>query len=485
MRNQGLFLILVTILSLTIGNLGSYGQVLVAGIWKGTYTCTQGATGLTLTIQTEGEKAKAIFSFYPLKSNPGVPSGSYELTGRISNRRVILRPSRWINQPTGYSMLGVTLTWNERNDRLEGVICGNAVELKREGVVAQQSKVETSNVAKDGKKFFLAGSIGAQSMKWEPSASEDDFLEFNTEGLNSFSIYADIGFNDRHLFSLSYDGLFKYSPSQKEMLKTNKTSEKGLEKYTFGISLAPIILSIIDDQNFFKRFARNLLSVKFTQSRTLFFGQITGTRNYYYTPFNSNITFSTPVDSIPLYEVGKSHNFKTLFIENEASFPLFSVRYIKGRDISHQFILGFYSTSYERPATYFHYDVNGTPMCLEHRFFSKGITMGIQTIERSYPGLNIDWKFFSGIMNSDVLVWKTNVNDYFKENYNYDISSTGFTIHMWYNHYFSNSRSSLTVGFSASAFMWTWTDLDPKSDKSGTFEMEGRVNYYFRYLFRL
>ena len=59
----------------------------IVGEWKGTYTCNQGLTGLTLTIKDSKDKdVEAIFSFYAVKSNPDVPSGSSRMTGKYEKK---------------------------------------------------------------------------------------------------------------------------------------------------------------------------------------------------------------------------------------------------------------------------------------------------------------------------------------------------------------------------------------------------------------
>jgi hypothetical protein len=78
------------------------------GIWKGTYTCSQGVTDLTLTIAHNPNKKPsliALFDFSADPSNPGVPSGSFNMEGTYSSAGVVLtanNDSDWVNQPPGY-----------------------------------------------------------------------------------------------------------------------------------------------------------------------------------------------------------------------------------------------------------------------------------------------------------------------------------------------------------------------------------------------
>jgi hypothetical protein len=83
----------------------------VLATWKGSYQgCSQGPTGLTLVVRPKGRtgnRLKATFKFHALPSNPGVPSGSYAMTGWYFPGGVVLDQSHWISQPPGYGMVNL------------------------------------------------------------------------------------------------------------------------------------------------------------------------------------------------------------------------------------------------------------------------------------------------------------------------------------------------------------------------------------------
>jgi hypothetical protein len=84
------------------------------GEWRGAYGCTQGVTGLTLTIEgVDPGHVTATYEFYEVPENPGVPSGSFRMTGTYDSGRLTLQGDEWIEQPEGYSMVGY-----ESNDDL-------------------------------------------------------------------------------------------------------------------------------------------------------------------------------------------------------------------------------------------------------------------------------------------------------------------------------------------------------------------------------
>jgi hypothetical protein len=106
----------------------------VAATWTGTYTCAQGLTGLRLTIMAAaGDALRATFAFYPVPSNPSVPSGSYSMTGFIDPAGIFLDGDRWVRQPAGYYMVNIVSHLPAHNDTsLSGSVPGcSAISLKR------------------------------------------------------------------------------------------------------------------------------------------------------------------------------------------------------------------------------------------------------------------------------------------------------------------------------------------------------------------
>lgn len=105
----------------------------VSGRWKGTYTCAQGLTGFNLDISDEGGGAvSAIFSFGPIESNPGIPNGSYSMTGRRDSRSLTLTPKAWIEKPSGYVMVGLVADLPGKDpDVLSGTVTNSACSTFR------------------------------------------------------------------------------------------------------------------------------------------------------------------------------------------------------------------------------------------------------------------------------------------------------------------------------------------------------------------
>jgi hypothetical protein len=87
----------------------SLSPAALTGTWTGSYLCSQGETGLRLVIQAApGGALTATFNFYALPGNPGVPSGSFTMTGTYSAAGVDLTQDQWISQPAGYEMVNLS-----------------------------------------------------------------------------------------------------------------------------------------------------------------------------------------------------------------------------------------------------------------------------------------------------------------------------------------------------------------------------------------
>jgi hypothetical protein len=102
-------------------------------VWEGRYMCPQGVTAVELTLErglttpdTGETSVDAVFTFGPHVGNPGLPTGSYRMTGQISavagELVVSLQPDAWITRPLTYEMVSVQATIDRDQRRLVGTI---------------------------------------------------------------------------------------------------------------------------------------------------------------------------------------------------------------------------------------------------------------------------------------------------------------------------------------------------------------------------
>ena len=103
---------------------GSHQAAGLAGTWTGTYVCSQGETGLRLAIQeASGGALTATFNFYAVPANPGVPSGSFTMTGTYSQAGMHLTHGHWISEAAGYEMVDLSAPLaSNGGDRLSGTV---------------------------------------------------------------------------------------------------------------------------------------------------------------------------------------------------------------------------------------------------------------------------------------------------------------------------------------------------------------------------
>ena len=94
----------------------------LTGTWEGTYECSQGETGMTLSVVDVGGDLDAIMEFYEVDSNPGVPAGAFAMEGTNGESGIELAGTEWIEEPDGYTMGGLTAEAVEGEvEHLEGV----------------------------------------------------------------------------------------------------------------------------------------------------------------------------------------------------------------------------------------------------------------------------------------------------------------------------------------------------------------------------
>jgi hypothetical protein len=98
------------------------------GLWRGTYVCYQGVTGIYLTVQrTSDDDVAAVFKFFAVPENPGVPSGEYDMTGWPGPQmnHLQLYQHKWISAPPrGYVMVGLDGDYDEATGDFTGRVRG-------------------------------------------------------------------------------------------------------------------------------------------------------------------------------------------------------------------------------------------------------------------------------------------------------------------------------------------------------------------------
>ncbi len=100
----------------------------VAGTWQGHYTCFQGDTALTLSLRPQAgtHELRGLFHFYASASNPRVPEGCFDMTGRYDSetRKLTLSAGRWLLQPDNFVTVDLSGQLGPDDDHLSGQVLG-------------------------------------------------------------------------------------------------------------------------------------------------------------------------------------------------------------------------------------------------------------------------------------------------------------------------------------------------------------------------
>lgn len=469
----------------------------VEGKWKGTYNCTQGKTGLTLTLHENGKNINAIFEFYPVESNMDVKTGSFTLTGFRVGNSITLNHQKWINHPSGYSMLDLVLKLNTESDFLTGNICNNPFILQRKDLNNTVSELESARFLNGDKtafvsKFFFNGTGGYQSYTWTPEEKENGYFKYKTEGLQTYNASGTLGFYGKDIISFSYEGPFKNSRNQLEMFETNRVETKSLEKYSGWINLAPFFYQLINGDNFAWKVLKRLASVKVKYSKTLFLAEASSLEDYYFVPLTAKIMNNTMPSDAVFVNINKSISFKTQFIDEEVSIPLFIV---KPYGSEHYIRAGYYSTIWERPGDYRVFStINNIPVLFGYKFESKGYFIGLQSVNEGLDGLHLDCTlressiFKKTVLKNSVVSSIENLGESFKKEDGSTIEFLSLNFNTWYNFNLSNYKNigfDVTVGgeFEKRAWMRNFTKTDQTTGKvpeSIRFEADSFFRLYAR-----
>jgi hypothetical protein len=103
----------------------------ILGTWSGSYTCSQGLTALVLEVYSidNSSEIRAVFSFSAHPSNPGIPSGRFNMAGSYSqhDNTIDLQGKDWIERPQNYETVDLSGTFGTVNSdqMIQGRVTAN------------------------------------------------------------------------------------------------------------------------------------------------------------------------------------------------------------------------------------------------------------------------------------------------------------------------------------------------------------------------
>lgn len=264
-------------------------------------------------------------------------------------------------------------------------------------------------VAEELSKTTIFGTVGLgyQANYWQPYETDDEksaVVEYDAEGLKSARLFGNLGFVENPALFFLYEFPVPPSDEQKEMLEANKTKESGLEKFTGGIRMDPIVERFVPDNTLLKRALRKVLSVRFKYTRELYMGEGKSLRDAYYVPMDAKLNYDTHIiEGIARINQGDTLAFKAEFEDYEISIPLLTTRKFQfntkdkfgiGR---HDVRIGYYESLWKRISdTESAVSINNLPVIYEAEYRSRGLMFGLETVDRSVPGFNLELAFRMG-----------------------------------------------------------------------------------------
>ena len=150
------------------------------GRWVGSYVCSQGYTGATLSITAmRGNNFEGEFHFYPTAKNPLVPEGRYSVYGQYDadSARILINPGPWQQRPRDYYTTIIVGSFDTMEDELSAYFQGingcTSFEARRDKtpipVVVPHHKHAKKHKAK--KKVAAAKSVVTSAPVSTPSAT--------------------------------------------------------------------------------------------------------------------------------------------------------------------------------------------------------------------------------------------------------------------------------------------------------------------------
>jgi hypothetical protein len=243
-----------------------------------------------------------------------------------------------------------------------------------------------------------------------------------------------------------------------EGTKHHKTTT-GLEKYTFGIKLDPVIKILLTDESMFRDILTTILSVRFRYKQQ--FSQTTGTiiDDSYYITHDTHWDYDQGIVYDPILLTKDSKfSFTTKYYYNEISLHLTTVEYRYSSDIDVR--IGFLSTNYTRPTNTSYVTIDKKPIIYESDYSSKAIFLSAENIDYGFPGFSMEFSGGIGIKDkfTGTFDWRKNFGDK-----NVDIDNYWVELNLWYNYYL-NKNSFLKIGASGSSYACDIT-IDPEGRK--------------------
>lgn len=316
---------------------------------------------------------------------------------------------------------------------LFGIEKSHAQATNHAVTVFPSESVQDSTDTRDGG-FYAVANVASITAAYKPVGSL--LIDYKTESLSFYATQAILGYGSIPLMRFDYQGVFNSSVRQKEMLATNKHQKTGLEKYTAGLSVGPIVdyLFTSGESGWI---LKTLFSTEITYNQAIFYGNAEISKPGLYIPIPSGAGRKT-------LSAGESVSFKSELKDTEIT-------------VGSWFRFGYYNSSWNKPINDIHVTdaTTGLPVLFDGNFRFDGVSFKLLTLDRSADGLCVDlgYKYGAGSLtdkNGSVIID--------------NLKSKTILADVWYNWYpfavATEPLKGLAVTLGAS-LDWRWVKQDP------------------------
>lgn len=238
-------------------------------------------------------------------------------------------------------------------------------------------------------RFFLTLQLSSQGNYWNPGLATrgPELVRYRTQGLAAYRGEATIGYGGP-MFTLEYERPFSPTPTQQDMLAASARSEAGLEKFTFGFDLLPILkyqFPVLEENYLL----RTLLSVEFRYARSRFYGSAEARSAFFYLPKDAVVNWQNrTVTGARKLSAGQRVAYQTTFVEEDISLGIWEWPH-------YAFRIGYFSLSWKRPSdNNYQYEISdgasALPILYETTYEAKGVSIRLKSKDPARAGLQGD-----------------------------------------------------------------------------------------------
>lgn len=288
----------------------------------------------------------------------------------------------------------------------------------------------------------------------------EELVRYRTQGLATYRGEATVGYGGP-MFTFGYERPIAPTALQRDMLSVAEHSEVGLEKFTFGFDLLPVLkyrFPILER----KYLLRSLLSIEFRYSKSRFYGSARVQRPFFYLPQDAVVDWSDrTVTGARKLSAGQQVSFQSTFIEEDVSFSLLEWP-------GYAFRAGYFSLSWKRPSdNNYKYSISdgasSLPILYESTYEAKGISLRLQSKDHARGGLNGDVEMRIGLNNKIRAAISPPLQQ------NESLAFFGLNGGVWHTWYLRKNRQGLIVSLGARADLRSWR-VDAKDSEGKTAE---------------